>query len=131
MTIVRAIAYSPNFESFGAEIERQTELNGTSVYRAISRLIERGYLQVTRKEPAKHGTPRRYVQLTKLGRQLAADWGVMRRETIAAERLRSIADVLRLPHSERLRCAADLLDEHASFDADFDPAALVDAILGE
>ncbi|MEC3974873.1 hypothetical protein [Amycolatopsis sp. H20-H5] len=54
----------------------------------------------------------------------------MRRETLAAERLRSIADILRLPNGGRLQRAADLLDEHAPFDADFDPAALVDAILG-
>jgi DNA-binding PadR family transcriptional regulator len=130
MTTLRVIAHSPNFESFGAEIERQTELNGASVYGAIRRLVERGYLRVTREEPAKHGTPRRYVQLTELGRELAATWGVMRRETLAAERLRSIADVLRLPDGGRLQRAADLLDEHAPFEADFDPAALVDAILG-
>ncbi|AHH98615.1 helix-turn-helix transcriptional regulator [Kutzneria albida] len=130
VTILRAIAHSPNFESFGAEIERQTELNGASVYGAIRRLTERGYLRVTRKEPAKHGTPRRYVQLTELGRELATSWGVMRRETLAAERLRIIADVLRLPDGERLRHAADLLDEHAPSDADFDPAALVNATLG-
>ncbi|EHR53577.1 putative transcriptional regulator [Saccharomonospora marina XMU15] len=128
--VLSAITHSPGFESFGAEIARRTGLRGPSIYKSLARLTERGFLQEARVEPARHGTPRRWFALTDAGRVLAVRWGVMRRETVVAERLRAVAAVLDLGADDPLSRAADLLDVPGVPGAEFDVNALVEAVLG-
>ncbi len=93
-------------------------------------LVKRGYLRVTRVEPARHGSPRRWVALTDEGRALATAWSVMRRETVAAQRFRDIVAVLNGPAEAPLRSSAVRLDERDVLDGGLDVSRLVDAVLG-
>lgn len=124
------ITHSPGFESFGAEIARQTGLRAPSIYTSLARLAKRGFLREARVEPARHGTPRRWFALTDAGRALAEEWGVMRRETVVAERLRAVATVLDLGADDPLSRVADLLEVPGVPGAEFDVESLVEAVLG-
>ncbi|MBB2505410.1 MULTISPECIES: PadR family transcriptional regulator [Amycolatopsis] len=128
--MLSAITHSPGFESFGAEIARLTGLRAPSIYKLLARLAERGFVREARVEPARHGTPRRWFALTDAGRALAEQWGVMRRETVVAERLRAVAVVLDLGAGDPLFRVADLLDVPGVPGAEFDVDALVEAVLG-
>jgi hypothetical protein len=66
------------------------------------------------------------VALVDAGRALAEQWGVMRRETLAVERLRAVAAVLDLGADDPLSRAADLLDVPGVPGPEFDVDALVD-----
>ena len=128
--VLRSIAHAPDFESFGAQIARETGLRSGSVYKVLDRFTQRGVVEVTRVVPARHGTPRRYVQLTEVGRELAVEWCVMRRATLAAQRLRETAAALSLPRGNPLSRAAATLDRHDLTRVAFDVDTLVEAVLG-
>ena len=128
--VLRFIAHAPGFESFGAEIAWETGLRGGSVYKVLDLFTRRGVVEVTRVVPARHGTPRRYVQLTEVGRELAAEWSVMRRVTLAAERLRETAAALSLPRGNSLSRVAATLDKDDLTWVTFDVDKLVEAVLG-
>lgn len=128
--VVRSLAHAPDHESYGEKITRETGLYATTVYTALNTLIKRGFVQRTRQERGAHGTPRRYVQLTAAGRDLARKWKVLSLEAAAAQRLRAIAEALDLPRGSELHRAADQLDDAGWAVPPFDSATLVAAVLG-
>ncbi|OXM56420.1 hypothetical protein CFP71_13405 [Amycolatopsis thailandensis] len=128
--IVRSLAHAPDNESYGEKIAREAGITSSSVYRALESLIERGFARRTRQEPGAHGTPRRYVQLTIAGLDLARKWNVLSLEAAAAQRLRAIAESLGHEPGSDLHRAADQLVDSSWAVPPFDSAAVVAAVLG-
>ncbi|WP_410646194.1 hypothetical protein [Amycolatopsis sp. cmx-4-54] len=128
--IVRSLAHAPDHESYGEKIARETGLRSASVYGALNTLTKRGFAQRTREERGAYGTPRRYVQLTAAGLDLARKWNVLSLEATAAQRLRSIAEALDLAPGSALHRAADQLSDSSWAVPSFDSAAVVAAVLG-
>ena len=127
--VLRSLAHAASHESYAHRIGLDTGLNSSTVIQVLRRLVDRGLAERLPDQPGEHGTPRRCVRLTASGLALAAAWGVMKRETVAAQQLRVIAAALQLPADNPLTTAANRLD-HDGGDHGEQLATVTDAVLG-